>query len=320
MSYQPKSKYKILKTSGKEYVYKGTNKFHIGSYIEFSNGKLFAGNDITKRGTQLTRFVPLPSKFERNIPTQKYNKLKPDKFYFLKNVKDLISTKTKPTKKDYTRGNFTRYFAKKNNTQSGYVEINKKTYESIFKKKNEYDHNLYQVGKLTWALEGDVVNINQNIITIKEKEFPFISELFVLLDEHKKKRKQSHNIKGRTYNDGEVIASSLPPAYKKSEVLDQYCNNCIFNKNQYCTKWEAIIRTAYWCKAWKPIEIMDPLKDKFDSIKTIDETKSYQPTQQQTYRSSTDIQTSGGGGGTTYSGGSSEGSSGGSSGGGGGGY
>ena len=193
MSYQPKSKYKVLKTSGKEYVYKGTNKFYMGSYIQFSNGKLFAGNDITKRGAELTRFIPLPKNFQRNIKTQKYNKLKPDKFYFLKNVKDLVNTKTKPTKKDYDRGHFTRYFAKKNNTQSGYIEINKKIYESIFKKKKEYDHNLWQAGKLTWALEGDVININDNIITIKEKEFPYLSELFVTLDQYKKKRKHQHN-------------------------------------------------------------------------------------------------------------------------------
>ena len=313
MSYQPRSKYKILKTSGKEYVYKGTNIYYIGSYIQLSNGKNFAGNDITKRGKELVIYVPLPKNFARNLKTQKYNKLKPKKFHFLKNVKNLINTRPSPTKKDYAKGSFIRYFAKRNNTEAGYIEIDKKTHESILKKKKEYDHNLYQVGKITWALEGNVVNINDNILSIKEKEFPHLSEFFDMLDQYKKTKAPKHNITGRSYSNGVGIPIVLPPAYDKTKIFNQYCNNCNFNMKGYCSKWEANIKTEYWCKSYKALENKETTKGKFNTIKKFDETESYQQISKPTLRSATDIQTSGGSGGTSYSGG-------GSSGGGGGGY
>ena len=65
----------------------------------------------------------------------------------------------------------------------------------------------------------------------------------------------------RRYEDGEIIPSALPPAYRKSrkdgETKGQACINCKFYKEDqkdhrfYCTKFEAPVRPQYWCKAWK---------------------------------------------------------------------
>ena len=302
MTYQPKSKYKILKTAGREYVFKGTEKFHIGSYIQLSNGKFFEGNNITDRGLELVPFKPLPSNFRNEVKTQIYNKLKPQKFQFLKNAKPIINTKPQPTKKDYTKGSFIRYFAKRNNNEVGYIEISKDTYSAIFKKKkSEYDYYLYSVGKITWALEGDVVNTNSNIIKLKEKTFPYLSEFFDMLDQYKKVKKAKHNIKGRTYNNGVGIPSNLPPSYGLPKTINQFCNNCKFKNNKYCNNWDINIRTEYWCKSW--VNSQKIPEGSFDDVKTFDEVKIYDKITKPTLRSSTDIQTSGGSGGTSYSGG-----------------
>lgn len=69
----------------------------------------------------------------------------------------------------------------------------------------------------------------------------------------------------RRYEDGEIIPSELPPAYRKSrkggETKGQACINCKFYKEDhkdgeekhrfYCTHWKAPVRPQYWCKAWK---------------------------------------------------------------------
>lgn len=65
----------------------------------------------------------------------------------------------------------------------------------------------------------------------------------------------------RRYEDGEIIPSALPPAYRKSrkdgETKGQACINCKFYQEDhkdhrfYCTNFKAPVRPQYWCKAWK---------------------------------------------------------------------
>lgn len=74
-------------------------------------------------------------------------------------------------------------------------------------------------------------------------------------------KKQASLDEHRRYEDGEIIPSALPPAYRKSrkdgETKGQACINCKFYKEDqkdhrfYCTKFEAPVRPQYWCKAWK---------------------------------------------------------------------
>ena len=65
----------------------------------------------------------------------------------------------------------------------------------------------------------------------------------------------------RRYEDGEIIPSELPAAYRKSrkdgETKGQACINCKFYQEDhkdhrfYCTNFKAPVRPQYWCKAWK---------------------------------------------------------------------
>jgi hypothetical protein len=65
---------------------------------------------------------------------------------------------------------------------------------------------------------------------------------------------------GRTYEDGEPIADSLPAAYQPetgAEVPEgQNCGNCEYYKpgELYCTKFDAPVRAVYWCAKWEPVE------------------------------------------------------------------
>ena len=65
---------------------------------------------------------------------------------------------------------------------------------------------------------------------------------------------------GRTYEDGEPIADSLPNAYQPESGADvpegQNCGNCEYYKpgELYCTKFDAPVRAVYWCAKWEPVE------------------------------------------------------------------
>ena len=74
-------------------------------------------------------------------------------------------------------------------------------------------------------------------------------------------KKQASLDEHRRYEDGEIIPSALPPAYRKSrkdgETKGQACINCKFYQEDhkdhrfYCTNFKAPVRPQYWCKAWK---------------------------------------------------------------------
>jgi hypothetical protein len=67
-------------------------------------------------------------------------------------------------------------------------------------------------------------------------------------------------IVGRTYEDGEAIADSLPVAYQPESNPDvpagENCGNCEYYKagEQYCIKFDAPVRAVYWCAKWEPME------------------------------------------------------------------
>ena len=288
MAYVPKSKYKILNTPGGELVYTGSTLPYIGDYIKMSNGAYYAGKNILKLKRQLSKLSKLPKGFTHSVMQSKYNKLKPKKFNFLKNTQTIPPSKTIPLLKDYQKGFIKRYFAKRNNNDLGFIEIDKDIYTSIKKHKGEYDHNLYTIGIIEWSLEGDVVKTNKNILTQKEKLFPNISLLFPLLNEYSKNQQAKHNIKGRVYSSGEEIPTNLPPAYGLPPKPNQYCQNCIHREKAKCNFWEAEIKTGHWCKSWKMLQTNAP---------------QFSPTKLPQLKSQTEIKNSGGSGGTSYSGG-----------------
>ena len=63
----------------------------------------------------------------------------------------------------------------------------------------------------------------------------------------------STNNQRKYTSDNVTISSNLPAAYKAVVGQDYHkCSNCIFNKNNWCTKWSANIRANFWCAAYKP--------------------------------------------------------------------
>ena len=201
MSYSPKSKINIQTTPGGEFVYKLTKRDYIGTYIETSDGSFYAGGDPSDLSTELE--LPLVSKvqFGGGPDVQDYKRIKPTPHLFLAKTSPVIGAKPKPTEEDYNRGYFGRFFAKKHNVNTDYIEIDAETYIKLSKKEDIYDYHLYKVGFITWTLKGDVININTNNIEKLKKEFPFLYTLFPLLNEFQKtnKRLQYSTMEGFQY-------------------------------------------------------------------------------------------------------------------------
>ena len=293
MAYLPKSKHQIKETGGDQFVYKGTSIYYRGFYIETSSGKYYAGNKFSTRGRELMLASPSGDLRPYEVRHSHYNKIKPGIYSRLVTTKAVVSTKPTPIKEDYEKGRIIRFFAKRRNQESVYFEIDKDTFKSIRNKKKEYDFSLYEVGKIDWALEGDVITTNKNLLKLKERKYPNISLLFPILNEFQKGAKIKYNIKGRVYSDGEEIPPSLPPAYALPKKTNQFCNNCkLYNtQEQNCTLWGAKVKSGHWCKSWKEWPLN--LNPEFGSLLDQSErTPDYNREIRSEQRSATNIQSS----------------------------
>ena len=68
----------------------------------------------------------------------------------------------------------------------------------------------------------------------------------------------------RTYKDtNQALMSTLPSSYELPTDGGQKCVNCIFNKNNNCSKWNAQIRSQYYCVSWAPKELLISAGDTF---------------------------------------------------------
>jgi hypothetical protein len=184
--YVPKGKVQILQTEGNEFIFIRNGMTYKGPYIETSDGKFYAGDDPYKRsrGNELskrsTNVLKPRTKNERT-----FNINKPPHFKYLNKTKPILISKPRPTEEDYKKYKFTRYFAKKINSELGYLEIDKETYDSIQGKENVYDHILYHVGTIEWALRGDTFTINANTLIKEERYWNNLSMIFKNLKEYK---------------------------------------------------------------------------------------------------------------------------------------
>tara|TARA_B110000495_G_C22977664_1_gene574396 strand:+ start:850 stop:1527 length:678 start_codon:yes stop_codon:yes gene_type:complete len=184
MSYLPKSKYQKLQTSGDKFKDPITGKPYTGPYMQTSEGAV-KGHSLLGASLLLTPIEKkLSEKQQKVVLFNSYNTLKPKIYSQLNTASTILSTKTKPTEKDYKKGSYWRYFARRNNIHPSYVEIDDKTFKSLSKQNPKYDANLHSVGKIEWALEGDVIKTNRNILFLKSKNFPQIFLLFPKLNEY----------------------------------------------------------------------------------------------------------------------------------------
>ena len=113
MAYFPKSKINIKETTGDEFIYSSTRKPYIGPYIEFSDGSYYAGKNPRKLGEKIERPEEIPSTFGNSKDFFKHSIIKSNIYNKLKKHKLIPTSKNKPTEKDYERGNYKRYLAKR---------------------------------------------------------------------------------------------------------------------------------------------------------------------------------------------------------------
>ncbi len=187
MAYLPKSQFTIKSASENEFIYKDSKAPFMGLYLETSNGTKYAGTDNTKLGLII---IPTPfiDKWEtkqavyQGLDIKRFNIIKKDIKDFLKGTRAIPSSKKYPSKSEYSKGYFIKYFTKRINGNS-YQEIDKEVYDDITKKGGIYDYNLYKVGKIRWNLKGNV--FKDNAIKLKELERSFlnISSLFPIFNE-----------------------------------------------------------------------------------------------------------------------------------------
>ena len=186
--YIPKSKVNILETSTPKFVSTSTNKVYIGTYMELSDGTIFAGNNPQNPGERLLPIKPLNSSFRKGKNNIMYRKLKKSIYDELSKKSNIPPSKTPPLIKDYERGYFTRYFCRRVNDTFNYFEINKKTYNDLNNKNDKYDYNLYIIGEIKWALLETPINnvstINNNNVKLLLNPYNNLNVLFNNLDEY----------------------------------------------------------------------------------------------------------------------------------------
>jgi len=186
--YIPKSKVSILETTGNEFVIASTNQPYKGNYMELSDGTYFAGNNPQNPGEKLLERQDLNVSFGRSKNNSIYRKLKRPIYNELAKKSVIPVDKPQPTNKDYERGYFIRYFCKRVNDQYNYFEINKKTFDKLNGKTDDYDHNLHIIGQIKWALletpKNPVSNINDINIKLLLNEYSFLDVFFNNLTEY----------------------------------------------------------------------------------------------------------------------------------------
>jgi len=183
MTYIPKSKLNIKTTNGKEFRSVQTKKAYVGKYMQLSNGKLLIGSDPLNPGGELEPLSPPSNNLGFSADVRLHQILKPEISSKLSKVKNIPFAKNTPTEDDYVKGYFIRYFVKKANQNTFYKEVSKEIYDSLKKRKSEYDVNLYQPGQIKWALRGNIRNINKSLLSKAEKRYPNLSLLYPKLDE-----------------------------------------------------------------------------------------------------------------------------------------
>jgi len=175
MPYYPKSQIQTDQyTKGGELRVTATKEGYIGHYWKTSKGEYFSGKNPYDGVTLELELIPFfPESSLNTVVYSKGNIV----YNILKEV-DVTETllipsyvKPSPTKQDYEIGNFTRYFARKNN-ENLYIETSKNIYSNLKKKNGAYDWKSYLIFTLSWKLTGEELKVskaNQNIILITEQ-------------------------------------------------------------------------------------------------------------------------------------------------------
>ena len=191
MAYIPKSKYTVLETPGNELKIQGTSQVYKGPYIKTSNNKYYTGTTSLPLGARLVKIELVSANvsrkpFIKSASVKIHNILKKRTKLTLENTLPIIFSKTRPTKFDYNRGYYNRFFSKIINNNSNYKEISKEIYLAIINKNVKYDYNLNQVGTIQWFITGNVFKLNANSLGNLSSKFTNLSSIFPFLNEFQK--------------------------------------------------------------------------------------------------------------------------------------
>jgi hypothetical protein len=196
--YIPKNKIITnLFSQNNDLIYKSDQRKYTGYYYKTYDGKYFTGkNPNDGINEELIKISPTEVGYDQNalqskiaftdaptilesINTPGYSEKMIVNYSLLKNInlneptyKHLpTSYYPVPTQDDYNLGVFVRYFCVKVN-ENIYLEINKDTYDSLNKEKDDWLWELYIPFQLLWTITGkkdEVSQTNKNITLIQEK-------------------------------------------------------------------------------------------------------------------------------------------------------
>lgn len=179
-----------LYTSQEEFLVQSTNLPYKGKYYSTSDGKFFTGAS-PQDGENILLIPNTPEdSASRDVEggiTGTFDKTNDTISLTPTSYKNSISQPLRlppkptskiifPTSEEYTIGEFTRYFLKKNN-QNTYLEIDEATFTRYQNKNNETQHELYTPTSLPWDLTGnpiDVYNVNMNIVLLRETQLKWV--------------------------------------------------------------------------------------------------------------------------------------------------
>ena len=172
MPYYPKNKVSPSQyTKGNEYVFSSSGKDYIGYYYKAFDGKYFTGKTPSYNDFELVpKSINSPGSddylFVKSKDNRILNILNPD----LKSLPQTLLPKptlVTPIGEDYTNGLFTRYFAKRINTNPITIfEIDEQTYDDLSLQSPKYNFALYDVISLSWQISGQLETTTENgIIT-----------------------------------------------------------------------------------------------------------------------------------------------------------
>jgi hypothetical protein len=274
MAYLPKNKYKVLYTDGTEFKLLSDGKPYTGNYIKLNDGRVFAGDNPQdlkgKLGVlKVTRNKNIINRFTNNriySALQRQLSKKQDEYI------PIPSSTPIPTLLDYGNGYFNRYISVRLNTKE-FTEISKDTYENFNKRK--YNRSLNKVFFIKWSLEEN--NEEKNTKRLRQLEFD-IQGIFNFFSNKGEFGLRNGvillNNSNRIYPNGQIIPKSLPAAYqlgnKHPNTIDnknvprhQHCKKCKFHNHTTgnCSKWNAIVESQYWCRAYKGKNASDMVTD-----------------------------------------------------------
>lgn len=173
MPYIPKSQYKVKSTNGNELYDPIEGQIYIGKYIEFGKN-YYAGDNLLNLGNKLKKIDLEKNSIVNNTRNFLYNQLNPKQYKKLKKRSLPISTRPKPSEKDYEVGVWKRYFCQRVNNQNDFLELDVDGYKKL--KSGEYDNFLYTPGEINWSLRDGTIN-NNNVLKLI-REYPNIQFFF----------------------------------------------------------------------------------------------------------------------------------------------